>query len=348
MEDEILFEVVGKAGVITLNRPKALNAITLKMIEQLGPQLEAWATDDKIAHVIVKAAPDRAFSAGGDIVQLYQWGLDKDPRFASFYALEYPLNVAIKRFPKPYIALIDGIVMGGGVGVSIHGSHRVVSENLTFAMPETGIGLFPDVGGTWFLPRCPGAIGMYLGLTGTRVKAPDAIYTKLATHFVPAEKLGDLEVALYLSDDVDATIAEYAQEAGVAPLQDQKKLIGSHFRKVSVQAIFDSLAVDASKGDDGEWAAKTLATLKQKSPTSLLITHRQMIAGVGLSFEAAMRLEYRVVSRIVQGVDFLEGTRAVVIDKDMMPKWNPATLDEISKSDIDAYFAPLEKELQLP
>ncbi len=343
MEDEILFEVSGKAGVITLNRPKALNAVTLNMVERLGPQLDAWAKDDKIAHVIIKASPGRAFSAGGDIVQLYQWGLDKDPRFASFYALEYPLNIAIKRFPKPYIALIDGIVMGGGVGVSFHGSHRIVTENLTFAMPETGIGLFPDVGGTYFLPRCPGAIGMYLGLTGARVKAADALYCKLATDFVPAEKLGELEVALYLSDDVDATIAEYAQDAGEAPLREQKKQIGSHFRKVSVPAIFDGLV-----SADSEWATKTLKNLKQKSPTSLLITHRQMIAGVGLSFEAAMRLEYRIVSRIVQGVDFIEGTRALVIDKDMNPQWQPATLAEITKADIDAYFAPLEHELQLP
>ncbi|HFC04738.1 MAG TPA: enoyl-CoA hydratase/isomerase family protein, partial [Rhizobiales bacterium] len=320
MQDEILFEIVGRAGVITLNRPKALNAVTLNMVEQMAPQLSAWANDDRVGHVIIKAAPGRAFSAGGDIVQLYQWGMEKDPRFAGFYQQEYPLNIAIKRFPKPYIALIDGIVMGGGVGVSFHGSHRIVTENLTFAMPETGIGLFPDVGGTYFLPRCPGAIGMYLGLTGARVKAADAMYCKLATHYVPAENLGDLEVALYLSEDVDATINEYATQPDHAPLQDQKKLIGSHFRKVSVQAIFDSLAADDSK-----WAAQTLATLKQKSPTSLLITHRQLVSGVGLSFELAMRLEYRIVSRIVKGVDFLEGTRAVVIDKDMKPKWQPAT-----------------------
>ncbi len=349
MQDEILFEIAGRAGVITLNRPKALNAVTFNMIQLLGPQLDAWAKDDNISHVIIKAAPGRAFSAGGDIVQLYQWGLDKDPRFADFYALEYPLNVAIKRFPKPYIALIDGIVMGGGVGVSFHGSHRIVTENLSFAMPETGIGLFPDVGGTYFLPRCPGAIGMYLGLTGARIKAADALYCKLATHYVPADKLGDLEVALYLSKDIEATIADYARQPGDAPLQGRKKQIGQHFRKVSMQAIFDSLAADKSlAADDGEWAAKTLDILKQKSPTSLLITHRQLISGVGLSFEMAMRLEYRVVSRIVQGVDFLEGTRAVVIDKDMAPQWQPASLDQISKADINAYFAPLESELQLP
>jgi len=343
LPDEILFEVCGRAGVITLNRPKALNAVTLNMIERLGPQLSKWASDDKISHIIIKAAPGRAFSAGGDIVQLYQWGLDKDPRFARFYEIEYPLNVAIKNFPKPYIALIDGIVMGGGVGVSFHGSHRIVTENLSFAMPETGIGLFPDVGGTFFLPRCPGATGMYLGLTGARLKAADALYARLATHFVPADQLADLEIALYLSRDVEQTIADFAQPAQDPPLRDRQKQINQHFRKTSVQGIFDSLA---SAGDD--WSGQTLRTLKQKSPTSLLITHKQLLLGVGLSIEMAMRMEYRIVSRIIKGVDFLEGTRAVVIDKDMKPRWQPASLEEVSKSDIDAYFSPLEAELPLP
>ena len=343
MQDEILFEKCGRAGMIILNRPKALNAVTMNMVELMGPQLEHWAKDEAISHVIIKAAEGRAFSAGGDIVQLYKWGRDNDPRFAKFYELEYPLNVAIKNFPKPYIALIDGIVMGGGVGVSFHGSHRIVTENLTFAMPETGIGLFPDVGGTYFLPRCPGAIGMYLGLTGARVKAADAIYTRLATHYVPAENLPALETALCLSKDIDATIAEFSTDPGQAPLAERKKQIGRHFRKLSVQAIIESLA-----GDEDEWAAKTLASLKQKSPTSLAVTHKQLLSGVGLSFEMAMRLEYRIVNRIIRHGDFLEGTRAVVIDKDMQPKWNPASLDEVSKSDIAAYFAPLETELQLP
>jgi len=344
MENEILFDVCGRAGVITLNRPAALNAVTLNMVQKLKPQLDLWANDDAVCHVIIKAAEGRAFSAGGDIVQLYQWGLEKDPRFLKFYELEYPLNVAIKRFPKPYIALIDGIVMGGGVGVSFHGSHRIVSENLTFAMPETGIGLFPDVGGTYFLPRCPGAIGMYLGLTGARVKAPDALYAGLATHFVAAENFPALETALCLSSDIDATIAEFAGNSDEAPLAARKKQINKHFRKISVAAILTSLA----SGENDEWAAKTLATLKQKSPTSLLITHRQLLAGASLSFEAAMQLEFRIVNRIIQADDFLEGTRAVVIDKDMNPQWHPASLDDISKSDIDAYFAPLKNELSLP
>lgn len=342
MEDEILFEVVGKAGVITLNRPKALNAVTLNMIELMATQLKQWANDDKISHVIIKAAPGRAFSAGGDIVQLYNWGLNNDPRFQKFYEIEYPLNIAIKNFPKPYIALIDGIVMGGGVGVSFNGSHRVVTENLVFAMPETGIGLFPDVGGTYFLPRCPGGVGMYLGLTGARIKAADALYAKLATHFVPADKLGELEVALFMSKDVDETIAEFSQSTEVAPMLENKSLINKNFRKVSVQAIFDSLAADG-----GEWATKTLKILQQKSPTSLLVTHKQLLKGVGLSIQAAMRMEFRIVSRIIKGKDFLEGTRAVVIDKDMKPKWQPENIDDLTDKEIDAFFAPLEHELPI-
>jgi len=343
MENEILFDVCGRAGVITLNRPKALNAVTMNMVERLGPQLEQWASDATISHVIIKAAEGRAFSAGGDIVQLYQWGKAKDPRFLAFYDLEYPLNVAIKRFPKPYIALIDGIVMGGGVGVSFNGSHRIVTENLTFAMPETGIGLFPDVGGTYFLPRCPGAIGMYLGLTGSRVKAADAIYTGLATHFVPADKLPELETALYLSKDIEATLSEFSSTIEDAPLEGRKKQINRHFRQISLAAIFASL-----EKDDDEWAVKTLATLKLKSPTSLLITFRQLLEGANLSFEAAMQLEFRIVSRIIQGTEFLEGIRAVVIDKDMKPQWQPARFEDIPKVDIDAYFAPLPRGLDLP
>lgn len=341
LENEILFDVCGHAGVITLNRPKALNAVTLNMVEQMAPQLEKWADDERISHVVIKAAEGRAFSAGGDIVQLYKWGKDKDPRFASFHAREYPLNVAIKNFPKPYIALIDGIVMGGGVGVSFNGSHRIVTENLTFAMPETGIGLFPDVGATWFLPRCPGAIGMYLGLTGARLKAADALYAKLATHYVSADRLAELATALCLSKDIEATLQEFATRPDDEPsLAAMRPKINKHFRKSSVADIFTSLAAD-----EDEWAAKTLATLKQKSPTSLMITHKQLLSGVGISFEAAMRLEYRLVTRVLQGTDFLEGTRAVVIDKDMKPQWQPATLKEVNKADIDACFAPLQQEL---
>ena len=340
VSSEVIFEVKGCAGLITLNRPKALNAVTLNIVEQMSEQLKVWATDAAISHVIIKAVEGRAFSAGGDIVQLYEWGQNQDPRFMTFYHLEYHLNTLIKNYPKPYIALIDGIVMGGGVGVSFNGSHRIVGDNVMFAMPETGIGLFPDVGGTYFLPRCPGALGMYLGLTGARLKAGDVLYAGLATHYVPSSQFAELEAVLCQNLDIESVLQQFQQRDVQTTLADQTSLIDNVFSLASIDQIFEQLE---KNGDD--WSVKTLKILKTKSPTSLLITFRQLTQGKSLTFEQAMALEYRLVSRIAQATDFFEGTRAVVIDKDMSPKWQPAALKDISKSQIDAYFAPLETEL---
>lgn len=338
---EVLFEQRGHAGIITLNRPKALNAVTLNMVDQMTRQLNQWARDDTICHVIVKQAPGRAFSAGGDIVQLYEWGRARDPQFIEFYRREYRLNRLIKRFSKPYIALIDGIVMGGGVGVSFNGSHRLVTQNLIFAMPETGIGLFPDVGGTWFLPRCPGAIGMYLGLTGARVKAGDALYTGLATHYAESESLTDIEESLCRQKDVSGVLDALGRPDDLAPLQNERQTIDAHFSHQSLDDIITSLSADSA-----DWAQKTLATLRQKSPTSLKITFRQLKTGATLTFEQALQLEFRLVNMIAKGHDFFEGTRAVVIDKDMAPNWQPARLSDISDADIDKGFDPLPHELE--
>ncbi|PKQ02690.1 MAG: enoyl-CoA hydratase/isomerase family protein, partial [Alphaproteobacteria bacterium HGW-Alphaproteobacteria-11] len=192
-EAEVLFERRGAAGFITLNRPKALNALTLDMVRAIHPKLIEWADDAHVQCVVVEAAGDKAFCAGGDIRALYDWGRAGDPTALDFWREEYKLNTFIKRYRKPYVALMDGINMGGGVGISVHGSHRVATEKLTFAMPETGIGLFPDVGGTYFLPRCPGETGMYLGLTGTRLKAADAIYAGIADAYVPSVRLDTLK-----------------------------------------------------------------------------------------------------------------------------------------------------------
>ncbi|HHI81765.1 MAG TPA: enoyl-CoA hydratase/isomerase family protein [Rhizobiales bacterium] len=225
----------------------------------------------------------------------------------------------------------------------MNGSHRVVTEKVTFAMPETGIGLFPDVGGTYFLPRCPGETGMYLGLTGARLKAPDTLYTGLATHHTPSGELPQLLDALCAADDVDACLDRFAQAPeGEALLATMRRDIDHCFGAASVEAILESLA-----GQPSEWAQKTAGILRKKSPTSLAITFRQLRAGKTLSFEDAMKLEFRIVNRIFTAHDFFEGTRAVVIDKDNAPNWQPASLDDISKGDIDAYFAPLEHELDL-
>ncbi len=338
----VLFEVRGRAGVITLNTPATLNAVSLAMVHAMHPQLLAWAADPDVAHVIIRAAGDRAFSAGGDIRALYDWGRAGDEAFCAFFHDEYRINAAIKRFPKPYIALIDGIVMGGGVGVSIHGSHRVAGDRMTFAMPETGIGLFPDVGGSYFLPRLPGETGLYLGLTGTRIARGDAVALGLATHYVPSSAHPALMDALCEAQDVDACIKGFAGEAGEAPLTAQRGVIDRHFSAATLDAIIESL-----KGDDDEWAQKCLAGLETKSPTSLRITFRQLREGRHLEFEDAMRMEYRIASRIFHGHDFFEGIRAVVIEKDLKPRWEPATLADLRDQDVASYFAPLDRELPL-
>ncbi|MDZ4366359.1 MAG: enoyl-CoA hydratase/isomerase family protein [Afipia sp.] len=343
-EDEVLFERRGVAGIITLNRPKALNALTLGMVRAIHPQLIAWADDPKIHCVVIEAAGERAFCAGGDIRALYDWGQAGDPTALDFWREEYRLNVCIKRYRKPYVALMDGINMGGGVGVSVHGSHRVATEKLTFAMPETGIGLFPDVGGTWFLPRCPGETGMYLGLTGTRLKAADAIYAGIADAYVPSARLETLKDRLAGGADPRVALREVVEEEGPAPLASMQKEIGGHFSKGSIAEVISSL-----RADGGEWAMKTADTIEAKSPTSTLVAFRQIREGAALDFEDCMKLEYRLIERFVKGHDFYEGVRAVVIDKDQAPKWKPATLAEMSAGDVDGYFAPLgADELTLP
>jgi enoyl-CoA hydratase len=342
-EPEVLFEVRGRAGLITLNRPKALNALTTAMARAMRDQLAAWAGDHKVERVVIEGAGDKAFCAGGDIRALYDWGQAQDTAFLDFYREEYLLDAATKRFPKPYVAIMDGITMGGGVGVSVHGSHRIATERLTFAMPETGIGLFPDVGGTYFLPRCPGETGMYLGLTGARLKAADAIFASIADTHVGSDRLDDLREALCAETDLDAAIARFSQDPGPAPLAEHRGTIDRWFAEGSVEAI-----VSALEADGGDWAARTATIIAAKSPTSLRITYRQIREGATLGFEDCMRLEYRMVHGIFAGHDFFEGTRAVVIDKDQNPKWEPASLAEVSDADVAHYFAPLAEELPLP
>jgi enoyl-CoA hydratase len=335
-EAEVLFAHDGVAGIITLNRPKALNALTLGMVRAIHPQLKAWAADDAVKVVIVEGAGEKAFCAGGDIRALHDWGKAGDREVIDFYREEYRLNVYIKNYPKPYVALMDGIDMGGGVGVSVNGSHRVATERLTFAMPETGIGLFPDVGGTYFLPRCPGEIGMFLALTGERLKAADAVHAGIADVFVPAEKLVALKAKLAVGQGVDAALEAFSADAGAPSLAANRASIDEHFSKGSVLAIVASL-----RADGGDWASKVLATLATKSPTSLLVAYRQVRDGAKLSFEEAMKLEFRLTNRFMRGRDFYEGVRAIIIDKDQKPRWKPATLEAVAQADVDAYFASL-------
>ncbi|MFQ5972580.1 MAG: enoyl-CoA hydratase/isomerase family protein [Alphaproteobacteria bacterium] len=343
---EILFQVRSGLGLVTLNRPEALNALTIDMIDSLRETLDDWAGRAEVRAVVVGGAGERAFCAGGDIRALFDQGKAGGELTSRFYREEYRLNRTIFRYPKPYVALMDGIAMGGGVGVSVHGSHRVATERTVFAMPETGIGFFPDVGGSYFLPRLPGRIGLYLALTGARLDGADCLYAGLATHFVPASRLHDLLGVLEAGprgelSSVDAVLAGFAtdpdQEAGLAR---QREAIDRCFQGAELDEVLARLAAEATP-----WAEQTAATIRAKSPTSQKVAFRQLLAGAALNFEDAMIMEYRLSQRFMAGHDFYEGVRAVVFDKDRTPAWEPDRLEAVTAASVDAYFQPLDHDL---
>src|SRR5690242_14033689 len=342
-QNDILFERRGAAGVVTLNRSQALNAVTHGMVRTLRARLEQWADDPAITRVIITAAPGRAFSAGGDIRALTDLGkAGKIDEAVQFWRDEYPLNAYIKNYRKPYVALIDGIVMGGGVGVSIHGSHRVAGDRYQFAMPEVGIGFFPDVGATWFLPRLPGALGAWCALTAERLRADDAVAAGVATHRVRSARFPELLDGLTGTVPVDALLAAFAEPASSGPGSALRPAIDRHFAAATVEDILVRL-------DAGEPPAPALAaTIRGKAPLSLKIALAQVRRGPHWSFDDCMRAEFRIVSRIVRGVDFYEGVRAVIIDKDNAPRWRPASLAEVTDAEVERHFAPLARELVLP
>src|SRR5947209_10246548 len=287
-DSEILFEGRGAARLVLLNRTKALNAATHEMVRAIARQLAAWASDPAVTRVVITAAGERAFSAGGDIRALYELGrAGRQAEMLTFWRDEYPLNAMIKQYPKPYVALIDGIVMGGGVGVSINGSHRVAGDRFSFAMPEVGIGFFPDVGATWFLPRMPGELGTWCALTGERLKSADAVAAGIATHHVRSERFPDLLDALCGNVSVDAVLGAFAEPREQAT--PHRAEIDRLFAGDRVEDILDRL--DA--GD--EWAVKTAATIRTKSPLSLKIALAQVRRGRDWSFEDCMRAEFRIV-----------------------------------------------------
>jgi enoyl-CoA hydratase len=332
---EILFDCRGTAGLVTLNRPQALNAVTLNMVRALRRQLDEWRRDPSVTRVVLTAAAGRAFSAGGDIRALYDAGTSgRYGEMLDFYGEEYQLNTIIKHYPKPYVSLIDGIVMGGGVGLSVHGSHRVAGDRYSFAMPEVSIGFFPDVGATWFLPRLPGELGAYCALSGERVGAADAVAGGIATHRVASSRFADLADALCGAVPVDATLAAFAEPATDGKLH--RAAIDRLFQGDRVEDIIAILDAESS-----EFATAAATTLRAKSPTSLKLALAQVRAGSSLSFQACMATEFRIVSRVIHGHDFYEGVRAVIVDKDNAPRWRPAALAEVSDAEVARHFAPL-------
>jgi enoyl-CoA hydratase len=348
-EPEIICERRGAAGVATLNRPKALNALTHGMVSALAEALDRWEQDPEVTRVVIRGSGEKAFCAGGDIRQLYEAGrAGRTDEALRFWADEYRLNVRIKRYTKPYIALIDGIVMGGGVGVSLHGQYRVAGERYSFAMPEVGIGFFPDVGATYALPRLPGETGLYLALTGARANAAEAGAIGLATHRVTSSSLPAVQAALEAGEPVPEVLARATKPpAGAGPLIEHRRLIDRCFCGSSVEEILAALDREGEAGS--AFARDTAALIRTKAPSSLAIALAQVRRGRDLSFEDSMRAEYRIVSRVAAGADFYEGVRAVIVDRDGRPRWNPDSLAGLPAGFADRHFAPLDgPELDLP
>lgn len=333
--DEISFERLGKAGIVTLTRPGALNALTHRMVKAMSTALSAWEVDDAVRVVIIKGE-GRAFCAGGDILDVYR-ARQAGGRLTQFFADEYRLNLQIDRFRKPYVSLIDGICMGGGMGISMHGSHRVATENAVFAMPEVGIGFFPDVGGTYVLPNLGGSFGIWLGLTGNRIGHGDALWSGISTHTVSSAYLPALVEEIAESGDPGSELREFFRAAPRQTNAEALQSIAKHFSRGTLQDVVTSLE-RAAPGD--EFAAATLATIRTRSPTSLHVTFRAMAAGSTLTMAECMRMEFRILSRMLESHDLYEGIRAALVDKGSMPRWEPARIEDVDPAVIDAFFSP--------
>ncbi|MDA8231280.1 MAG: enoyl-CoA hydratase/isomerase family protein [Magnetospirillum sp.] len=349
MSDETIFERDGALGRVLLNRPQVLNALSPAQFREIGRRLAVWEEDASVGLVVVEGRGDAAFSAGGDLRAVWEARARGDHAAnRALFRDEYSLDRRIHRYPKPYVALMDGIVMGGGAGISVNGPFRVATERTVFAMPETAIGFFPDVGATHFLSRCPGRVGLYLGVTGTRLGGADCLWAGLATHYVPSADRGDLVAALgraaASADPWGAAaqvLAEFHRDPGPSALAGRADSIDHCFGQPTLREIVSALVAD---GDD--WAWDALEPIGDNSPTSLIVTFRQLTEGAHLDFEDAIRREFRMANRFLAGGDLFEGIRARIIDKDRQPKWGAATIADVAEADIAACFAPLAEELE--
>ncbi|MGV1954028.1 enoyl-CoA hydratase/isomerase family protein [Agrobacterium sp. 22-214-1] len=335
---QVIVEKRGGAGIIRLNRPKAINSLTLPMVRDLFQALQRFEEDVGVSCVVLTGEGDRGLCAGGDVRIIHDLGKAGDPQVLDFWREEFPLNYRIARFGKPYIALMDGIVMGGGVGISAHGSHRIVTERTKLAMPETGIGYFPDVGGTWLLPRTPGECGTWLGLTGNAVTAADAIYAGFADYLVPSDRLDGLVQDLSRAADtesIETAIAAHAFEAGEGVLSINRDIIDATFRFDTVEEIFAALSARQDV-----FSRETLEVLQKRSPTSLKLTLKLLRLGrESASLIECLEREFAAGTEILRQHDFYEGVRAALVDKDRNPRWQPARLEEVREDDITRYFA---------
>ncbi|MGN6498074.1 MAG: enoyl-CoA hydratase/isomerase family protein [Tsuneonella sp.] len=339
MTDEVLTHTHAHAGHISLNRPKALHALTLEMCHAMSAALSDWAADDAIEAVIVDHAEGRGFCAGGDIAFLRNSALNDDGMSGRrFFHDEYQLNHQMFEYPKPIVAFMDGITMGGGVGISQPCKYRVATENTRFAMPETGIGLFPDVGGGWYLARLAGRMGQFLALTGARLDGAECLWAGLATHYLPSEKLAEAKARIAEHPGrISGILSELSVTPPEARIAGNADKIARHFASDRYEDILASLEADGS-----EWAMKELATLHTKSPQTCKVALRQLAESQALTdFADNMTMEYRIASRVLTRPDFAEGVRAVIVDKTGDPHWNPATPEGVSGELLDSIFAPL-------
>lgn len=343
MTTDVLTRSEGPIGHITLNRPKALHALTLEMCHAMTAALTEWAADDSIEAIIIDHAEgSRGFCAGGDIAFLRNSALnDGGVSGRSFFHDEYQLNHLLFTYPKPVVAFMDGVTMGGGVGIAMPAKFRVATENTRFAMPETGIGLFPDVGGGWYLSRLGGRMGQFLALTGARLKGEECLWAGLATHYVPSEMLDELKARIAERPGrISGILSEPVGTPPPARIEENALKIAKHFASDNLEDIIASLDEGVEAGDD--WAQKERDTLGTKSPQTCKVALRQLADSLAFTdFADNMRMEYRIASRVLTRPDFAEGVRAVIVDKTHDPKWDPALPAEVSEELIDSIFAPL-------
>jgi len=340
--EDVLVTVENGVGLITLNRPKAINSLTHPMVTAMSKVLTDWEHDDGVHAVVVCGAGERGLCAGGDIVVIYHSARDDGSEARQFWYDEYLLNAQIGRYSKPYVALMDGIVMGGGVGVSAHGSVRVVTDTTKMAMPEVGIGLIPDVGGTLILSRAPGLLGLHAALTGANFDGADAIALGFADHFVPHDKLPAFKDAI-VADGIDAALAAYTQEPPPSQLLAQQDWIDDCYAGDTAEDIIAALR----EHDAGTAAVDAANLIATRSPISVSVALQAIRRAAKLdTLEDVLRQEYRTSCGSSRSHDLVEGIRAQVIDKDRNPKWSPASLAAVTTADVEAYFAPADRELE--
>lgn len=336
-DDDIRLETKGALGLITLQREEAMNAVTLDMLRKIRSALDVWEKDNDVKTVAIRSSSPKFFSAGGDIKAIYDGG--RETPFYSYFAEEYQINARIHAFPKPYVALIDGLVMGGGAGVSVNGSHRVLGPGAKFAMPEVSIGFFPDAGGTYNLSRMPGTLGLYCGLTGARLNAADCFHAGIGTRHGGDHSFDDITGLLAEGREIESVVYgpdadTFKSSATLTP--DMLAETDTLFSGETLREIVDRVGMA-----DTPFAEKCRNTLSAHCPSSLAIAFRQIRLGRDLSFNECMALEFRILNRILQTDDFYEGIRAAVIDKDRNPKWSKASLAEIDDAETDRFFAAL-------